>query len=112
MKGFIMRKLKTILRAVEKDEEVSHREYLMVLQYMFKEIHGVDMSLEQVGRRWRDVKEGMEPENIYKTELRSLRDAITKRLQELDEEEASVVEEDDEDEDSDINDADWWKKGK
>ena len=106
-----MRSSKAVVKALHQNKKVTHRECLQVVRDMIGALHGVDLTIEQVGKRWRDIKEGMEPEPIEDNQdaLDKLAEYIKNEKNRIDCEEEEVVDEDDCDDD---DEGEWWKKGK
>lgn len=50
----------------KKTEEMTHHDCLVLVQRMIEAIHGVKLSIPQIGKRWRDVTEGVPVTDIIK----------------------------------------------
>ena len=49
--------------------EMSHKDALRLVQRLIQEIHGVRLSLEQIGKRWRDIREGVPLEALLPIQI-------------------------------------------
>lgn len=63
-----MRRLREIEQAIETDEYVGVDEQMLYVQALMQEIHGRKFSLAEIGRRYRDIKEGLDPDANEVTE--------------------------------------------
>ena len=95
-----MRKTAEILKSIENNKPFTHRECLQVMRDIIETKHGVSLTVEQVGRRWRDIKEGM---NVP---------SIESYIEEEELEDEELEDDDDDDDDDGDDEGEAWKKGK
>ena len=51
--------MKTTKKNKKNSKDLQHKDCLKLVQQIIKEIHGVELSIPEIGKRWRDVKEGV-----------------------------------------------------
>lgn len=59
-----MRQTCDIIKAIDNDEHVDIMEALSLVRDMIYEIHGTKLSIKEVAKRYRDIKEGLEPKDF------------------------------------------------